>query len=109
MNHIQTILLDMDSITKFLERKKIEERSQYLIYELSLIHIYTSEILKLKPSGQINTNDETWAIQNFYKVNRGEATEADIQRTNELIEKIPDSPYYQPVSYTHLLKKLRPQ
>ena len=57
--------------------------------------IDTSEILKLKPSGQINTNDETWAIQNFYKVNRGEATEADIQRTNELIEKIPDSPYYQ--------------
>jgi len=59
--------------------------------------IDTSEILKLKPSGQINTNDETWAIQNFYKVNRGEATEADIQRTNELIEKIPDSPYYQPL------------
>ena len=59
--------------------------------------IDTSEILKLKPSGQINTNDETWAIQNFYKVNRGEATETDIQRTNELIEKIPDSPYYQPL------------
>ena len=59
--------------------------------------IDTNEILKLKPSGQINTNDETWAIQNFYKVNRGEATEADIQRTNELIEKIPDSPYYQPL------------
>ena len=33
MNHIQTILLDMDSITKFLARKKIEERSQYPIYE----------------------------------------------------------------------------
>ena len=59
--------------------------------------IDTSEILRLKPSGQINTNDETWAIQNFYKVNRGEATEADLQKTNELIEKITDSPYYQPL------------
>ena len=33
MNNIQTILLDMDSITKFLARKKMEERSQYPMYE----------------------------------------------------------------------------
>ena len=49
------------------------------------------------PSGRIKSNDETWAIQNFYKVNKGEATEAELKAEKELIEKIQGSPYYQPL------------
>ena len=54
-------------------------------------------ILYASPSGRIKSNDETWAIQNFYKVNKGEATEAELKAEKELIEKIQGSPYYQPL------------
>ena len=89
---------EYDNILKKIKSKAEENRKNIDALPSALKPtIDTSEILKLKPSGQISSNDETWAIQNFYKVNRGEATEADLKKTNELIEKIPDSPYYQPL------------
>ena len=60
-------------------RKLSQESSN----QVKRVHENTNQEKEMCIRDRINTNDETWAIQNFYKVNRGEATEA--------------------VSYTHLL------
>ena len=94
----QNVLTDeYNNVLRKIKTKAEEAKQTLSSLPSSKPNIDTNKILNSSPAGHINTNDEVWAVQSFYKVNSGDATEAEIEKAKEMIEKIPESAYYQPL------------